>query len=97
MITFIEKLLELPKTTEGAIALFGFLFAGCIVGGIVMCALTSSTFWEILLNGKKCKKCKKRSKDWIQWHSHGEKDYDGYDWCPVCDHKQYEGFSDRCF
>lgn len=93
---------EMIQTPGGAIVMFVFLFGGCLVGGILLVAITNKDFHhmcsELFLGGIKCKSCKKRPKKWIMWHQkEGETEYTGYDWCPFCDAKRYEGFSDRCF
>lgn len=93
---------ELVSTPQGMTALFMFLFGGCLVGGICLAAFSSQDFRnflsEMLLGGVKCKGCRKRFKEWIQWHQRkGETTYEGYEWCPGCGTKRYEGFQDRCF
>jgi len=93
---------EIVKTPEGVFALFIFAFGGVLVFGVVMVAITSQDFRhmcsELFLGGIKCKSCKKRPKEWIHWHQkEGEDDYNGYEWCPFCDAKRYEGFQDRVF
>lgn len=93
---------EIARTPEGSVALFMFMFGGCLVGGIMLAAATSQDFRhflsKILLGGIKCQSCGKRPKEWVHWHQReGETDYEGYEWCPFCDTKRYEGFQDRCF
>ena len=93
---------EIVQTPEGAFALFMFAFGGVLVGGMLLVAVTDRDFRhmlsEIFLGGIKCKVCKKRSKEWLQWHQvKGEATYDGWEWCPLCNAKRYEGFSDRVF
>jgi len=100
--TVSETMREIVKTPEGSMALFMFLFGGCLVGGIMLAAFSSRDFRnflsELILGGVKCKSCKKRPKQWIMWHQReGETEYTGYDWCPLCGVKRYEGFQDRCF
>ena len=93
---------ELVSTPEGSVALFMFLLGGCLVGGIILAALSSTDFRnflsEMFFGGVKCKSCKKRPKKWVHWHQRkGETTYEGYEWCPFCGAKRYEGFQDRCF
>ena len=93
---------EIVQTPEGAFAMFIFAFGGVLIFGIVMVAITSQDFRhmlsEILLGGIKCKSCKKRPKKWVQWHQReGETTYEGWEWCPFCGAKRYEGFQDRAF
>lgn len=93
---------EIVKTPEGAFALFIFAFGGCLVGGMILTALSSQSFRnflsEIFFGGIKCKSCKRRPKKWIQWHQKkDETTYNGWEWCPFCNTKRYEGFSDRVF
>lgn len=93
---------EMVSTPEGAFAMFIFMFGGVLVFGMIMAALASQDFRhmmsEICLGGIKCKACKKRPKKWVHWTAiGGETDYTGYEWCPFCGVKRYEGFQDRCF
>jgi len=93
---------EIVRTSQGAFAVFIFLFGRCLVGGIIMVAVISKDFHnmlsEIFFGGIKCKSYKRRPKKWIQWHQRkGETEYTGYDWCPFCGAKRYEGFEDRVF
>lgn len=93
---------EVVQTPEGMFAIFVFALGGCLVGGITLTVLFSRDFREMLseifLGGIKCKSCKRRPKKWIMWHEkEGETDYTGYDWCPFCGAKRYEGFQDRVF
>ena len=97
-----EAIQEIVKTPEGSVALFMFLFGGCLVGGIVLAALSSQDFRnfmaEMFFGGIKCKSCRKRPKKWLHWVDvEGETDYTGYEWCPFCKAKRYEGFQDRVF
>ncbi len=93
---------EIVQTPEGAIVLFMFLFGGCLVGGIVIAAWSSRDFRnmmsEMFLGGVKCQSCKKRFQEWVHWTDRaGETTYTGWEWCPDCGTKRYEGFQDRCF
>jgi len=73
------------------------LFLLCILAK-PMYEMLRFVYW-MLAGGEKCKGCKQRVKEeeWLQWHQKEEKDYDGYVWCPYCDHRKYEGFEDRAF
>ena len=100
--TISETMREIVKTPEGAFAMFLCAFGGVLVLGMLMVAITDKDFHhmlsELLLGGIKCKSCKKRPKKWIMWHQReGETEYTGYDWCPFCGVKRYEGFQDRVF
>lgn len=93
---------ELVSTPEGTYALFIFILGGALVGGVILVALSSRGFRnmmsEMFLGGIKCKVCKKRPEKWIHWTDRkGETGYTGYEWCPFCGAKRYEGFQDRCF
>lgn len=93
---------ELVSTPEGAFALFAFALGMTLVGGVMLTALFSKDFRNFLskmfFRGIKCKHCKKRSKQWIHWYQRkGETTYTGYEWCPFCSTKRYEGFQDRVF
>jgi len=93
---------EIVQTPEGAFAVFIFSFGGVLVFGVIMVAITSQDFRhmlsEMFLGGVKCKSCKKRPKEWVHWTDReGETDYTGYEWCPFCGVKRYEGFQDRVF
>lgn len=93
---------EVARSPEGAIALFMFLFGGCLIGGVILAAFSSQDFRnflsELFFGGIKCKSCKRRPKKWTSWTEiKGETEYDGYEWCPFCGAKRYEGFEDRCF
>lgn len=97
-----DTIQEIVSTPEGAFVMFIFAFGGVLVFGVIMVAITSQDFREMLsemfLGGIKCKSCKKRPKKWIHWHQRkGETTYDGYEWCPFCDAKRYSGFADRVF
>lgn len=97
-----DTIQEIVRTPEGAFAVFIFLFGGVLVLGMMMVALTSKDFHnmlsEVFLGGIKCKSCKKRPKKWIHWHQiKSETTYEGYEWCPFCNAKRYEGFQDRVF
>lgn len=93
---------EIVKTPEGMFALFIFALGGCLIGGIVIAAVTNKDFHhmlsELVLGGIKCKSCKRRPKKWMQWYDReGETTYEGYEWCPFCGVKRHEGFQDRVF
>lgn len=93
---------ELVSTPEGAFTLFIFAFGGVLVLGVIMVAITDKDFRhmcsEMFFGGIKCKACKKRPKKWLHWVDvKGETTYNGYEWCPFCGAKRYEGFSDRVF
>lgn len=97
-----DAIQRIAQTPEGAFAMFAFAFGGCLVFGIIMVVITDKDFRhmcsELFLGGIKCKSCKQRSKEWIQWHQQkGETTYEGYEWCPFCGAKRYEGFVDRVF
>jgi len=97
-----ETIQEAVRTPEGAFAVFIFLLGGCLFGGIIIVALSSSDFCnffsDMFLGGVKCKSCKRRSKQWTHWPDiEGETTYTGWEWCPFCGTKRYEGFEDRAF
>ncbi len=97
-----EAIHEVVQTPEGMFAVFIFLFGSILVLSICLAAGTSTDFRnflsEMLLGGIKCKSCKKRPKKWVHWvDREGETDYTGWEWCPNCGTKRYEGFQDRCF